>query len=1174
MHSRDHDSPEPVDLADETVATVRRWLDSSTRQTVTRRTTGRAAFAGRDKDRFAERLLHLLGNADGVDFATGFVDRVVRPEDLRVAGRNLERLSHRTPAVLPWYLRWGILVGGGFGAVLPWQVMPIVCRVFRRMVGRLVLDATPKRLETSLKALRGSGIRLNLSLLGESVLGDGAADRRLADARDLLARDDVDCISIAMSAVAGQPSLWAFDETVENVVDRLTPLYEFAADTPSGKFINLDVEDFRDLNLGVAVFERLLERPELRGLEAGITLPACLRDAMAALQELAEWATRRRAAGGAGIKIRLVKGTNFEVERVRARLHGWPLASYPTRLETDTNYKRMLGWSLTPERTDAVRIGVASHNLFDIAYIWLLATARGVDRRVEFEMLLGMIAPAADAVKQDVGGLLLCAPVVPPGELDSAGAYLIRLFREAADSESFLSASLELAGNERIFAREADRFRASLAELDDTAQTSHRVQDRAATPRILGADAETTGFSNTPDTDPALAANRRWARAILDRIPVSSAGSALLQQSRIVDADALQQSIANAVLAGEGWGQRRGSTRAQVLHSAGESLAARRATLIEVMASETGKIIADGDGEASQVVDFAHYYAERARELDSVENAQFVPSRLIVVASAWNSPIASAAASVLAALGAGSGVILIPDRLARRSAAVLVEALWDGGVPRDVVRLVDIDDRELDRRLITHPSVDRVILAGTRETASLFRSWRSDLPLLASSGGRNSIIVTPSADLDRAVTDVVASAFGNAGQAPTAAGLVILVGSVVESERFHRQLIDAVSTLRVGYPQDAATTLGPIIEDAHGESLSALTVLGEGERWLIEPHRLDESGRLWSPGVRDSVAPGSEFHLTVHSAPVLGIMQAATLTEAVELQNAPASGLAAGIHSLDPREVAEWLATVEAGNLYVNRDTTSAVVRRQPFGGWKRSALGTVTKTGGPNSLVPLGDWEPVFAEPRSSVVLKGIGDRVTRLIEAAEPGMEFLEFDRVRTAARSDQKAWESEFGGSRDASGLGVERNVLRYLPVPVTIRLADGASAAQLVRAIVAATLAGAPIAISSAVPVAARLIQLFGDESSPLRVTEVIIETDARWYARVQSGQVTTSRIRLLGGDRLVLARVLDRNLDITVYAGQVTTAGRIELLPFLREQAVSITAHRFGHPDPAFAALVV
>jgi len=1151
------------DLADTAIATVRRWLEES---------------AGAKADPSAERLAGVLKDPRGLEFTIGFVDKVVRPDDLRVAARNLERLSRIAPAFLPWYLRFAITLGGGFAVLLPWPIVPIARFVLRRMVGHLVIDATPARLDKTLSGLRGRGIRLNLNLLGEAVLGDDEADRRLEGTRALLARPDVDYVSIKVSSVVSQLSMWAYDETVDRVVERLTPIYELAAKSPTAKFINLDMEEFRDLDLTIAVFKRLLDQPQLNNLEAGIVLQAYLPDALAALQNLTEWAIERRANGGAGIKVRVVKGANLAMEHVDSAMHGWPLATYGTKVDTDTNYKRVLLWAFTPERTDAVRIGVAGHNLFDAAFAWLLAKSRHVENRVDFEMLLGMATGQADAVKNDVGGLLLYTPVVHPREFDSAISYLIRRLEENASTENFMSGVFELAGNETVFNRERDRFLASIAALslepDETVPASNRVQSRAETPAATPVD----GFVNEPDTDPAIAVNRDWGRRILERSIDSRLGIGTIATARVDDEETLNSRVDATIAAASRWIEVDVADRAQLLHDAGDVLAAFRGRLIEVMASETGKTIAEADVEVSEAVDFAHYYAAESLKLSQVAGARFAPSKLIVVTPPWNFPVAIPAGSVLASLASGSGVIIKPAPQARRSAAVMVEALWEAGIPRDLLTLVDIEEGELGRELISHPAVDRVILTGGYETAELFRSWRADLPLLAETSGKNAIIITPSADLDLAAADVVKSAFGHAGQKCSAASLVILVGSVAASERFRRQLVDSVKTLRVGVPQNPLSQMGPIIEPAHGKLLRALTSLAEGESWLVKPRLLDSStetatgGRLWTPGVRQGVAAGSDFHLTEYFGPVLGVMTASTLEEAIELQNASAYGLTAGIHSLDPAEVSQWLEGVEAGNLYVNRGITGAIVQRQPFGGWKRSTVGPGAKAGGPNYLLTLGSWEAVAEEQSDDLRIDGLSREVATVVKNSQSGIDFDEFDFVRRSAVSDEDAWLAEFGVSADASGVGVERNILRYRPVPVAVRLSEDAPLGALIRVIAAATRAAAPLTVSSAVPLPAALLDLFGRQFGPVQVEALTIETDDAFLARASS--IATHRIRLIGGSASALASALGGTPDVAIYAGPVTTAGRIELLPFLHEQSVTITAHRFGNPDAAMQALEV
>jgi RHH-type proline utilization regulon transcriptional repressor/proline dehydrogenase/delta 1-pyrroline-5-carboxylate dehydrogenase len=1151
-------------LARETVALVQRWLTDAEQSPV---------------EPSAERLAGVLRDPNGLAFTVGFVDGVMRPEDLRVAARTLAGLVPLTPRFLPTPLRAAIAFGGTVGRILPWVVIPIARRVLRQMVGHLVLDARPGRLGRAITKLRSGGDRLNLNLLGEAVLGDREAGRRLAGTTEFLARADVDYVSIKVSSVVSQLSMWSFDETVDKVVERLTPLYEQAAAAPTPKFINLDMEEYRDLDLTIAVFTRILDQPQLINLEAGIVLQAYLPDALGAMRNLTSWALRRRAAGGASIKVRVVKGANLAMERVDAELHGWPLATYGVKQHSDTNYKRVLDWGLRPEHTDAVRIGIAGHNLFDIAWSWLLAGERGVRDAVEYEMLLGMATGQAAAVRAEVGNLLLYTPVVNPAEFDVAIAYLVRRLEENASSDNFMSAVFDL-GDELLFARERDRFVASLLDLDDTAPSPNRTQDRAAeAKRRLHTTGERpagpAGFENEPDTDPALGANREWARAILERSRTTALGIQRIGEARVRDTAALQAIITEVQTAGAAWGSQPAAERAAILHRAGDALAARRAELLEIMAHEAGKTIAEGDPEVSEAIDFAHYYAERAIDLERVEGARFEPARLTVVTPPWNFPVAIPAGSVLAALAAGSGVIIKPAKLTQRCGAVMVEALWEAGVPRNVLALVDLADRDLGSRLVSAPEVDRVILTGAYETAAMFRSLRHDLPLLAETSGKNAIIITPSADLDLAAADLAKSAFGHAGQKCSAASLAILVGSVATSERFRAQLVDAVTSLRVGYPYDSQTVMGPIIEPASGKLLEALTTLGDGERWLIEPRKLDDTGRLWSPGVRLGVAPGSNVHLTEFFGPVLGIMTARTLDEALELQNAVDYGLTAGLHSLDTREQEHWLEHVQAGNLYINRGITGAIVQRQPFGGWKRSAVGAGAKAGGPNYLFGLGTWhrrEPAGGAREETPMEHD--PVVRRLAITAEGLLRGAELERFRRAVADDAEAWKAEFGVARDVSGLEVEHNIFRYRPAAVSIRLAEDAAPGDALRVIAAGLLARATLIVSTATELQ-RAVRETIVELGGITITE----SDATWLDQFAEGRVAAGRVRLVGGARLgdlvrSLHDAIEGSPDYAVWAHPVTESGRVELLPFLLEQAISISAHRFGNPTPTAATVVL
>lgn len=1133
-----------AELADDAIALAERWL-----------------VAARDEpvDAAAQRLAGVLRDPNGLAFATGFIDGVVRPEDTRVAARNLATLTPLVPRFLPLPQRALVRLGAFAAPIAPGLVVPIARRVLRRMVRHLVVDATDRRLGAAIERIERQGAtRLNVNLLGEAVLGPAEASRRLAGTCRLLERDDVDYVSIKVSSTVAPHSLWGFDDAVAHAVEALVPLYEIARTRQ--KFVNLDMEEYRDLDLTIAVFQAILDRPELRALPAGIVLQAYLPDALGQMQRLQEWAAGRVADGGAPIKVRVVKGANLPMERVDAELHDWPLATWGTKVESDASYKAVLDFALRPEHVAHVRIGVAGHNLFDVALAWLIAQHRGVTDAVDFEMLLGMATAQAAVVRREVGSLLLYTPVVQPAEFDVAIAYLIRRLEEGASSENFMSAVFDLDSNRALFEREAERFRASIAAIPRATPAPRRTQDRTAGPELhapIGSASD--GFRNTADTDPSVPANRAWGDGIRARMAASTLGNATVAAHELADAAALDAVIARGVAAGEAWRSLGAAGRAAVLHRAGDALERHRADLLEVMGSEAGKVLEQGDPEVSEAIDFAHYYAERGLELAAVDGATFAPVGLTVVTPPWNFPVAIPAGSTLAALAAGSPVVVKPARQARRCGAVMVEALWEAfdeaGLSRDTLQYVQLAERDLGRRLIADERVGRVILTGGYETAELFRSFRPDLPLLAETSGKNAIIVTPSADLDLAAKDVAYSAFGHAGQKCSAASLLILVGSVATSQRFRRQLVDAVRAYRVGVPWDGSSRIGPLIGPAEGKLLHALTTVEPGQTWLLEPRRLDADGAVWTPGIRCGVAAGSEFHLTEYFGPVLGVMTAATLDEAIDLVNTIDYGLTSGLHSLDEGEIAAWLARVEAGNVYVNRPTTGAIVRRQPFGGWKKSAVGAGAKAGGPNYLVGLGEWAD--AAPAMLPAAHAPTDPATaaaRALGASEADIAWL-----AAAVATDAAAWAAEFGVARDVTGLAAEQNVLRYHPVPVTVRF-EGDRVVELLRVVAAGVRAGAPVTVSTpSIPAA---LAAYLDRADVAHHAE---RSDA-WGARAKAlATGRGGRIRLIATDARVVAEATGGSPGVAVYVGPVVSAGRVELLTFLHEQAVSISAHRFGMP---------
>lgn len=1160
------------------------------------------------------------------EFLARAADGVLRPEGTAAPAAALHRLSGEVPAGLPWVTRGAVQLGAALAPVLPSPAVPLARRALSDALSSLFLDARGEHLGPALAAM-SSDVTPDLRLTAPAVRGEAAARHRLDGIRALVAREDVPRVSVAVTEVVAGLSRWAFEADVEYAAERLLALFLDAAG--SGTRVTLVAEGRDDLDLTVAVLARVLEEPRLRDASAGISLPIAVPETLGVLRELAAWARVRVAEGGAPLAVRLDDAVPATDDALRAARGGWPAPAVTAVADLDALTVATAREALGRRATEGLRVEFVTGDPVRAAIVRSLAeTAEG---HIDLALPLGggwdvdgphaLLAPvvhpddtdaviaglAARAAQRHAGGDAADIPVEAriaaafatpeatpaPARAPQRGiAPTPPILREPADAgaeepgltQAVLGIARDAApGDTQALGPDVQQMLFGGQAFVDTAVFSVRE-----TVELSGA---APGFRNVPAADPSVPEDRAWAHDVLAAVAGSTAGDATAAAGRIDDEASLDAVISRVREAAEEWGRRAATDRAAVIEAASRALAERRAELVEVLASEGGALFAEADAEVDQAIDAAAYYAATAKELDRVAGAVFVPDRLTVVAPRWNSSVGLCASETLAALAAGSGVVLTPSPRARRAGAVVAEALWAAGVPRDALAYVDLNEEASGRALIVHPGVDRVLLAGARATAERFVEWRPDLPLQALTAGRNAVIVAPSADLDRAAADIVSGAFARAGQAATASSLVILVGAVARSTRFLEQLKDAVGSLRVGPADDPLSDIGPLAEEPTGDVRRALTVLADGERWLVEPRELDlgpeTAGRFWTPGVRTGVHAGSHLTRTAVAAPVLGILHAPTLARAIELQNLVGSGFVAGLHTRDAADLEVWLDTVDAAVLRVNRPTTGAVVQREPVGGWGAAGVGPGAMSGGPNRLVALGSWRPTSGGPASSTLhLRGLDTRISSLIEAAQPTLDYAAFEWLRRGALSDAVAWDREFGRVKDASRLGAERNLLRYRPTDVAVRATADAPWQAVLRVLVAAVRSGSRFMLSSPVGLPAVVRHLLGESGVP-----VSVESDAEWLQRMAGGipdaesaddaavAPRPARVRVVGTAasaetlRVALAETLGGDPTLTVYAGEVTTAGRIELLPFLREQAVSIEAFRFGLPDPWSAEVI-
>ncbi len=1132
-------------------------------------------------------MARMMEDEPGKKFTIAMADQVLRMHRPARAAKRMDSLleEYGVPKYFTAFDRFGLWAGNMVGNLFPKMVMPFVKSKVRQESAHVIISAEKKCFQKYFDQRTNDQVRINFNQLGEAVLGDAEAKCRLQEYLKRLKAPGIDYCSVKLSSIVSQISLTGYRQTIEEIKPELREVYRAAISggesAGRAKFVNLDMEEYRDLHLTVDVFQEVLDEPEFENLDAGIVLQAYLPDSFKVLQSLATWARKRFDRTGVGIKFRLVKGANLAMETVEASLHDWEQAPYRSKPEVDANFKRMLEFATRPENAEVMRIGVASHNLFDIAYAMLLRETRGVKERMEFEMLEGMANAQALEVRDKTGGLIVYTPVCHDNEFESAVAYLVRRLDENTAPGSFLGAQFALRDGTAEWNEQKSAFlnACELAFDPKLDSTPNRRQNRLT--ETLAVEDPSSEFHNTPDTDFSLPENRQWADQIISRwkdkkvdpIPFqiggdfntekltgqgkdpSRPGHAAYQFAQAT-ADDIESALACAVSAQPEWESLGVAARQNVLLKAAEELGRNRAETIGAMLLDAGKSIIEADVEISEAIDFANYYARSLQDEGWFDGTSGKAAGVVVVTPPWNFPFAIPAGGVLAALMAGNSVILKPARESVLTAWTLAEQLWAAGVPKKVLQFAPTKDGATGRRLIDDSRTAAVILTGSIFTAQLFQGWRPNLRLYAETSGKNCMVISAAADPDLAIKDLVQGAFGHAGQKCSATSIALVQREFYESKKWMNQLKDAVESLHIGGSWDASASVTPIIRNPDEYLDRGLKQLDEGETWLVEPKMIDNNPCLWRPGVRLGVKPGSWYHTTECFGPVTGLIPFDSFDEAIEIQNSSEFGLTGGLQSLDPKEIALWREKVEVGNAYINRTTTGAIVRRQPFGGWKDSCVGPGSKAGGPSYVSSLLDWTEnelpkLRCQPQS---------QVTQLLSAmSDFASDESEKNRLTATAESFAYWWDKEFSIEHDPSQIHGETNHFRYPVRPWhVLRLQNPKNAEVIVAqvALAAATVGIKKLRISLACE-HAKIRKL--SELAPN--IDVQIESDARLveYLKTQS----SGSMRIVGDyDIEQYAPSVIGNVPIiqpTVFAN-----GRIELLTYLREQAVSETVHRYGN----------
>jgi RHH-type proline utilization regulon transcriptional repressor/proline dehydrogenase/delta 1-pyrroline-5-carboxylate dehydrogenase len=1126
------------------------------------------AFRTNDPHRAVEHLIHIL-DVQGVPRFFGPVDRTLM--------KGFQ----------------------SFGSFLPGVALPLVKDHLRKETANVILPGEKELLTRHLAGRTREGVRMNVNFLGETILSEAEVERRLQQYLQGLQWPETEVVSIKISTLYSQISPLAREHTVAILCDRLEQLF-LAADrarfTRSNgevvpKFVYLDMEEYRDKELTAEAFMQTLDRAGLKHIQAAIALQAYIPDSFETLRQIQEWARRRVAGGGGRITLRIVKGANMESERAESSVRGWPQAPFKMKLETDANYKRMVHELLSPENLAAMNAGIASHNLFDVAYALVLTHDRGAPGQVQFEMLEGMANHQRRALFEISRNLLLYAPACHKEHFINAIGYLIRRLDENTGPENFLRHAFKIEVGTPDWQKLEQGFLASFDAIANTTSSPRRTQNRQLPPAKVNAIARGwRHFENEPDTDFALPQNGEWARQIIAKwrplfgeqaaqIPLVIGGAEILAgcvvrecldpsrpgvvvgKYRQADEGDVVRAVETADADADGWRKLSPSARSEILGRVARELRVARGDLMGAALADGGKTLLESDPEVSEAVDFLEFYRDTARWWQEMPALQAYGKGVVVVVSPWNFPIAIPCGGVAAALAAGNTVILKPASDTVLVAWTFCQCFWRAGVSKKVLQFVPCSGGGEGRRLVNHPCVAAVILTGGTETARTMLRDNPRLNLSAETGGKDATIVTAVSDRDQAIKHILHSAFSHAGQKCSATSLLLLQSEVYDDPVFRRNLCEAAQSIKAGSAWELDTKMGPLIRPPGGDLETALKTLEAGEEWALKPRPFDENACLWTPGIKYGVCPGSFTHLTEFFGPVLAVMRFETLDEAVALVNQTGFGLTSGLESLDGREWDFWKGHLHAGNLYINRVTTGAIVLRQPFGGMGKSVFGAGMKAGGPNYVAQFMDFTDV-------VPVKNSGRPVTPALAALGDGLRGQKIpgaERIIAAVLSCESALREEFGQEHDHFKLVGQDNVRRYLPFEnVRVRVHAGDSAFELFTRVIAAHIAGCRVTVSVPPdlksPPATLLKQL---TASWPGMIEFVVETDEQLAAAIRNHQ--TDRVRYAAPDRATVS-VLSAGGEVggCVICTPVSGEGRLEMLWYLREQSISTDYHRYGN----------
>jgi RHH-type proline utilization regulon transcriptional repressor/proline dehydrogenase/delta 1-pyrroline-5-carboxylate dehydrogenase len=575
----------------------------------------------------------------------------------------------------------------------------------------------------------------------------------------------------------------------------------------------------------------------------------------------------------------------------------------------------------------------------------------------------------------------------PVGELLPGMSYLVRRLLENTSNEGFLRAKFSDNVSEQSLLRDPrDLFGANGEQPLATAQDrqSHNGAPRQSAPGDTFKNAPLANFVYADTQEKMRAALHEVRQSLGKKYPLTIGGEKIWTDSIIASINPskpsevvgyqseagipeAERAVEAAKAAFDKWSRTPFEERARLLERVAAIMDRRRFELCAIEVYEVGKAWAEADGDIREAMDFCLFYAAQMRLIGPPKLTQHVPGEesyhhywprgIALVIAPWNFPLAILTGMVTAALVTGNCVIMKPAEQSAIIASKLMEMMEEAGIPPGVLNFLTGKGSIIGAHLVDHKDVDLIAFTGSREVG--LRIWKSAgetrpgqrelKKVINEMGGKNAVIIDSDADLDEAIVDTIYSAFGYQGQKCSACSRLIVLEE--NYSRVVQRLLSAAASLRVGNPEDPGITVGPVIDKTAYDRILEYIDIGKREATLAyQKGNVPNEGFFVPPTIFTNVQPNFRIGCEEIFGPVLGVFKARDLTEAIEIANSTEFALTAGFFSRSPANIERAKAEIIAGNVYINRSCTGAVVGRHPFGGFKMSGAGT--KAGGADYLL------------------------------------------------------------------------------------------------------------------------------------------------------------------------------------------------------------------------------